>query len=195
MTYDYSVSDISSASITGLNQPAFTPNAPGVPAWSVEATLKGYIAAGVHPSKISAGVALYGHSWTVNQQDQVAEVSNLPSSPKSEDGTTAWWARAGLKARISGKCYGPFKNTYGALPGPGCEMCGSLMNSVIDSMLASDGNMTALLPSGDNVAFLPSTNTWISYNCTCISIFTSLLTFFFVVFMQLTVASRTLWMS
>ena len=97
---DYSVSDLTTANTTAPNQPLYNPRATGVPAMSVNQTLCGYLDQGVPANKMVAGLAMYGHSWYVK------ESVNEPALAVSG---AEWWQRFGLRASVSGECFGPFK--------------------------------------------------------------------------------------
>jgi len=115
MSYDYTVSDIADSPITAPNENLYPPPAStGIWNDSVATTIEGYIAAGIPPSKMSVGVAYYGHAWYV------------PGLTSEAD-----WCQYGLKATIQGKCCGPFAQTYGALYGQYSQLCGTYMYSEI----------------------------------------------------------------
>lgn len=61
MTYDYTVSDIENSPVTAANSPLYNPKI-GTQ-WSVDYTVKGYLAAGVPKEKIQIGFPYYGHTW------------------------------------------------------------------------------------------------------------------------------------
>ena len=65
MTYDYAVSDIPGAGPFSPNAPLYTPSNPNAVQMSISYSVENYLAAGVHPSKISVGIPLYSHSWRV----------------------------------------------------------------------------------------------------------------------------------
>jgi GH18 family chitinase len=118
MTYDYTVSDVvgAEAAVLAPNQPLYTPANPAVTQMSVNYTISNYLAAGVHPSKIMLGIALYGHTWF---------------SPGLADGGSDKWKGFGQPAQVQGACCGPFVNTRGAQPGSGSSLCGTYMYSEI----------------------------------------------------------------
>jgi len=79
---------------------------------SVNQTITDYIASfGVPPSKIMIGLPLYGHTWYTPGS----------SSP----------GHFGITGKIQGTCCGPFQQTYGAQPGKGSSLCGTMMYSEI----------------------------------------------------------------
>eukprot|EP00484_Ammonia_sp_Unknown_P016993 CAMPEP_0197044190 /NCGR_PEP_ID=MMETSP1384-20130603/20311_1 /TAXON_ID=29189 /ORGANISM="Ammonia sp." /LENGTH=394 /DNA_ID=CAMNT_0042475607 /DNA_START=257 /DNA_END=1441 /DNA_ORIENTATION=+ len=118
MTYDFTVSDIADSPITAPNEPLYPPaKSSGVWNDSVSVTINGYLAAGIPASKMSVGIAYYGHSWYV---------PGLGSSSSN-------WCKFGLQAKIQGECCGPFAQTYGAKYGQYSQLCGSYMYSEIES--------------------------------------------------------------
>lgn len=118
MSYDYSVSDIPTASHTAPNMGLYN-TSDSIPApgdrWGIDYTVSGYLAAGVPKHKIVVGLAFYGHSWYV----------------PGLSGTQ--WQKFGLEAKMQGQCCGPFGSTYGAKSGQGCSLCGSMMYSEIQA--------------------------------------------------------------
>jgi len=132
MDYDYSVSDLPEkcgdspcfANFTAPNQPLFAVAHGQIPAhdppfpssyWSVNYTVQGYIARGAPKNKLVVGLTYYGHHWyTPGQRD---------------------WKRFGVPAKISGKCNGPFAQTYGAWDGHRASLCGLLLYSEIVSLI------------------------------------------------------------
>jgi len=114
MSYDYAVSDLpdASAAVTSPNCPLFTPDPPAVQ-MSLNQTVHDYFAAGVSPSKIMIGLPLYGHTWY---------------TPGLTD-----WKTFGNKGQLQGRCCGPFQQTYGAQPGKGSSLCGTMMYSEIQA--------------------------------------------------------------
>jgi len=112
MSYDYTVSDVTGSPYTGANCPLYAPNAStGVATWSVDYTVKGYLAAGIDPKKIIVGVPFYGHTWY---------------APGTSD-----WQHFGVKSKIQGECCGTFSTTYGGKVGKASQQCGTLMYSEI----------------------------------------------------------------
>jgi hypothetical protein len=67
----------------------------------------------VPKTKIMVGLPLYAHTWFVPGLEGTA------------------WQSFGLNATVQGECCGPFKGTFGAKPGQGCSLCGSMMWSEI----------------------------------------------------------------
>jgi len=65
MSYDYFVSDISSASKTAPNQNLNTVSSLGVDNWSVSDSITKLISSGATASKVLLGIAYYGHTWYV----------------------------------------------------------------------------------------------------------------------------------
>ena len=113
MTYDYTVSDVEGSSKTAPNMPLYSPpESSGISTLSINYTVSGYLALGVPPAKLRVGVAYYGHTWYV------------PDAGSN-------YAAFGLDATVQGSCCGPFATTYGAQPGAGCSLCGSMMYSEI----------------------------------------------------------------
>eukprot|EP01084_Bolivina_argentea_P228814 386362_1 len=117
MSYDYTVSDITSSSKTAPNEPLNPPAASsGIWNDSVSTTIDGYLAMGIDPSKMSVGIAYYGHSWYV------------PGLSSQAD-----WCKFGLTAKIQGECCGPFAQTYGSHYGKYSQLCGTYMYSEIQA--------------------------------------------------------------
>ena len=151
MTYDYAVSDITGAVNLSPNAPLYTPSAAGAVAMSVNYTVTNYLAAGIEPSKISVGIALYGHSFYA---------PGLGASA---------WAAFGAPSSNSGSCCGPLKATMGGQPGPFTTQCGTYMYSEIvaagaglhafDNETMSD---IAYFPVQGADGYTPA-GTWISY--------------------------------
>jgi len=152
MNYDYAVPDIEDGALMSPNQPLYTPKAPALQ-MSVNYTISGYLAAGVPPSKIMVGMAMYGHTWYKTGLDN--------------------WQIFGQKGDVQGKCCGPFKNTYGAAPGKACSQCGVMMYSEIQAALG-DGNGCTTFHDADtasDIAYCASegsdsytaAGTWITY--------------------------------
>jgi len=113
MSYDYAVSDLpdAGAAVTSPNCPLYLPPQPAVQ-MSVNKTISDYLAVGIPPSKIMLGIPLYGHTWYA-------------------PGLGANWKRFGGSGQIQGSCCGPFQQTYGAQPGRGSSLCGTMMYSEI----------------------------------------------------------------
>jgi len=112
MNYDYTVSDVPSSQPISPNQPLYNPAAPATQ-WSINYTIQGYLALGVPAEKIMIGLAMYGHTWY-------------------KQGMTDW-QKFGQDPEKQSKCFGPFKDTYGAAPGKGCSQCGVMMISEIEA--------------------------------------------------------------
>eukprot|EP00937_MAST-01D_sp_MAST-1D-sp2_P006304 g6304.t1 len=156
MTYDYSTPDEGDAAkVTAPNMPLASPSVPGVPAWSIQATVSGYIAAGVPADKLVVGLSLYGHTWY---------------TPGAASG--AQWQRFGVPAEKQGKCCGPENDTYGAQGGAGQGECGSMMYSEIIAANCSSfederTSSTIAFCGGSGGAAHDSytlNGTWITYN-------------------------------
>ena len=155
MSYDYAVSDLSgpAAAVMSPNAPLFNPPAPALQ-MSINQTVHNYLDAGVPSSKITVGVPFYSHTW-------------YAPSLASAGGTA--WQSFGHKGEVQGSCCGPFKQTYGAQPGPGCQMCGLYMYSEI---LAAGGETYYDNATQSSIMFFPTEGkdgytakgTWISYN-------------------------------
>jgi hypothetical protein len=96
------------------NCPLYNPPNPAIQ-MSVSDTVNNYIASGVDKSMIMIGMPLYGHSW-------------WNTDISGDD-----WQKFGNNGKIQGKCCGPFAQTYGALYGKGCNMCGTMMYSEIQA--------------------------------------------------------------
>ena len=154
MSYDYQVSDLSgpAAAVMSPNAPLYNPPAPALQ-MSINQTVHNYLGAGVPRSKITIGVPFYSHTWFA---------PDLVSQGDS-------WKAFGHKGVVQGSCCGPFKTTFGAQPGPGCQMCGLYMYSEI---LAAGGDQWYDNQTQSGVAFFPkqgqdgytAAGTWISYN-------------------------------
>jgi len=152
MSYDYAVSDLpdSGAAIASPNCPLYMPPPPAVQ-MSVNQTIGDYIAAGISPKKIMVGIPFYGHTWYI-------------------PGASSSWNKFGLKGQIQGQCCGPFRNTYGAQPGAGCSMCGTMMYSEIQA--AQPQMKTFDKTTQSNIAYFTQAGadghtaqgTWLSYN-------------------------------
>jgi len=117
MSYDYTVSDIAESPMTAPNEPLYPTSAAGVSNDSVSTTINGYLAAGIPASKLSVGVAYYGHLWYV---------PGLGSDQSD-------WCTFGAKATKQGKCCGPFATTYGTECGKYSGLCGTYMYSEIEA--------------------------------------------------------------
>jgi len=155
MTYDYTVSDIEGegGSHFNANCPLYNPkNGEGVTPMSINYTISYYLATGVTKDKIRVGIPYYGHTWYA------------PS--KTGDDWKTW----GGVAEVQGKCCGPFKNTYGALYGKGCQQCGTMMYS---EMQAANASMQYFDPvTQSDIAFWTvagldshtEKGTWLTYN-------------------------------
>jgi len=114
MSYDYSVSDLPTPSVTSPNAPLYNPSStPSALQMSINYTVSHYLSAGVPPEKIMVGLPLYAHTWYV------------PGLKGTE------WQKFGLNSTLQGECCGEFGATYGAKPGQGCQLCGSMMYSEI----------------------------------------------------------------
>ena len=150
MTYDYAVSDITGAVNLSPNAPLYTPAAAGAIAMSVNYTVSNYLAAGIEPSKLSVGIALYGHTFFA------------PSVGGA-------WAGFGAPASNGGTCCGPLKATMGGQPGRITSQCGTYMYSEV--VTAGAGNMTFDEETQSDIAYFPSlgsdgytpAGTWVSY--------------------------------
>jgi len=112
MSYDYAVSDLPdpTAAISSPNCPLYMPDPPAVQ-MCMNQTIQDYLSVGVPPSKLMLGIALYGHTW------YAPGLSN--------------WQHYGVSGKVQGTCCGTFKQTYGAQPGKGCSLCGTMMYSEI----------------------------------------------------------------
>lgn len=152
MNYDYAVPDIADGALMSPNQPLYTPKAPALQ-MSVNYTISGYLAAGVPPSKIMVGMAMYGHTWWKQGLDN--------------------WQQFGNKGEVQSKCCGPFKSTYGAAPGKACSQCGVMMYSEVQAALGDSNGCTTFhdAETASDIAYCSSTGsdsytaagTWISY--------------------------------
>jgi GH18 family chitinase len=98
--------------VLGPNAPLYSPSEAGILPMSVNYTVQNYLGAGVPPSKLSMGIALYGHSFYA---------PNLGAK----------WNGFGAQAQNSGLCCGPLKSTFGGVPGQNTEQCGTFMYSEI----------------------------------------------------------------
>merc|ERR1712048_246824 len=131
------------------NQPLYTPSAEGSLQMSVDYTVKGYLSAGVPASKIMVGVAFYGHTWYAQGMSD--------------------WQKFGGTGSIQGECCGPFKQTYGAKPGPACQQCGVYMYSEIlaagcDTMYDDETESDVMYCSSAGKDSYTEAGTWITYN-------------------------------
>merc|ERR1711998_76187 len=145
MGYDYTVSDVADVQPMSPNQPLYNPPEP-CQQWSINYTTQGYLALGVPAEKMMLGLAMYGHPWY--KKDFSA------------------WQKFGETPDMQGNCFGPFKDTYGAAPGPGSRQCGTLMLSEIEAAdcetffdEATQSDIAYCKQSSNQAA----TGTWISY--------------------------------
>jgi len=122
MTYDYTVSDVTgdTGSHFNPNCPLYNPTGSGVTEMSINYTISYYLSVGVPKSKLRVGIPYYAHTWYA------------PS--KSGDDWKTW----GGVAEVQGQCCGPFKATYGAKFGKGCQQCGTMMYSEIQAAKPQD---------------------------------------------------------
>jgi len=153
MSYDYTVSDIAgdAGSHFNANAPLYTPTGSGVTAMSINYTVTHYLGAGVPANKIRIGIPYYGHTWY------------------NPDASSTWktW---GATAKVQGKCCGPFKSTYGALFGKGCQQCGTMMFSETEAAKPDNKYFDPVTQS--DIAWFSSAGadshtekgTWVSYN-------------------------------
>jgi chitinase len=150
MSYDYTVSDVTGSPYTGPNAPLYSPKVRNVADWSIDYTVKGYLAAGVPKSKIIVGVPFYGHTWYA-------------------PGTTNW-EKFGVTSKMQGACCGTFGETYGAKYGKASQQCGTLMYSEIiaaqptnyfDNATCSDIGYWS--KAGADGGYTEA-GTWVSYN-------------------------------
>jgi len=152
MSYDYAVSDLpdASAATASPNCPLYMPAAPAIQ-MCVNKTINDYLAVGVPASKIMLGVPYYGHTWYI-------------------PGAGSNWNKFGNKGQIQGTCCGPFQNTYGAQPGAGCLMCGTMMYSEIQASQPQQSTLDQTTQS--NIAYFTqqgadghtAQGTWVTYN-------------------------------
>eukprot|EP00038_Savillea_parva_P007888 m.173137 g.173137 ORF g.173137 m.173137 type:complete len:524 (-) comp13649_c0_seq1:103-1674(-) len=116
---------------------------------SVDATLKGYANAHMTLSKANLVVSAHGQSY------------HLPDAVR--DG----WGQFGLTATVTGLCGGPFAGTHGAYPSAATGVCGELtMGEILQGMADTESSAPAPIhdeTTGSDIAFLPKTQTWISY--------------------------------
>mmetsp|Transcript_17269 Transcript_17269/g.45019 ORF Transcript_17269/g.45019 Transcript_17269/m.45019 type:complete len:503 (+) Transcript_17269:181-1689(+) len=119
------------------------------PYGSVNETLLGYISAGMTAYKTTVAVAAHGQAY------------HLPDMRRDA------WDQFGLDATIPGLCAYPFNDTHGAYPSAATGACGELTMSEI---LIGIADTTSTVPtpahdsvSGSDIAFLPRTQTWVSY--------------------------------
>jgi len=155
MTYDYTVSDIAGegGSHFNANCPLYNPPAAeGVTPMSVNYSISHYTSLGVPKSKIRVGIPYYGHTW-------------FSTSKTGDD-----WKQWGGVAEVQGECCGPFKPTYGAKFGKGCQQCGTMMYS---EMQAANASMHYFDPvTMSDIAYWSvaglddhtEKGTWLSYN-------------------------------
>jgi len=154
MTYDYTVSDIKgdAGSHFNANCPLYTPTGSGVTQMSVNYSISHYLEVGVPANKIRVGIPFYGHTWFA------------PSKSGDE------WKTWGGVAQLQSKCCGPFKDTYGALYGKGCQQCGTMMYSEMQAAKPTDKYFDPVTHS--DIAYFSSAGadshtekgTWLSYN-------------------------------
>jgi len=148
MSYDYAVSDLPDPSVTSPNCPLYLPNPPAVQ-MSVNQTVTDYLGFGVPPGKIMIGLPLYGHSWYTPGD----------STPGS----------FGTQGKIQGTCCGPFQQTYGAQPGKGSSLCGTMMYSEIQAAKPTNyydnkTDTTIGYWTSQGADGYTAPGTWISYN-------------------------------
>jgi len=148
MSYDYAVSDLPTPSVTSPNCPLYLPPSPAVQ-MSVNQTVFNYLGQGIPASKIMIGLALYGHTWFT------------PG--------TSNWKEFGTGGQIQGTCCGPFQNTYGAQPGRGSSMCGTMMYSEIQKAEPStfyDEKTQSMIGywTQQGADGYTAAGTWLSYN-------------------------------
>eukprot|EP00041_Stephanoeca_diplocostata_P022826 m.548599 g.548599 ORF g.548599 m.548599 type:complete len:527 (-) comp22158_c1_seq68:2838-4418(-) len=112
---------------------------------SVSATVEAYQVAGIPPYKMSVILPAYGQTYYIPTIDR---------NP---------WDQLGFPAKISGSCYGPYEDTYGAFPSDATRVCGQLtyaeiIRGIEDGMSpAQDSNTRS------DMAFLPSKLAFISF--------------------------------
>lgn len=145
MSYDYFVSDVTGSPLTGPNAPLYSTK-PGE--WSIDYTVKGYIAAGVPKEKIIVGIPFYGHTWYAPD-------------------ASADWNKFGVTGTKQHKCCGTFGETYGAKFGRASQQCGTLMYSEI--MAQAPKNFWDTTTESDIGYWESDTpdaakGTWVSYN-------------------------------
>jgi len=149
MNYDYVVPDTPDGATMSPNAPLYTPSAAGTAQMSIDYTIKGYLAEGVPASKIMVGVPFYGHTWY-------------------KPGMTGWQNWGG-QGEIQGECCGPFKQTYGAMPGQACAQCGVMMYSEIlaadcDTQFDDETKSDIMYCSSDGADGYTKAGTWATYN-------------------------------
>lgn len=153
MSYDYTVSDVPDGKNFNPNCPLYNPTkGDGVTPMSINYTVGHYLASGVPRSKIRIGIPYYGHTWY--------------APGKTGDDWKTW----GGEAVIQGKCCGPFKSTYGALWGKGCQQCGTMMYSEMQLAQATMQYYDNVTKS--NIAYWADAGaddhtekgTWLTYN-------------------------------
>lgn len=155
MSYDYTVSDV-----TGAGGAHFNPNCPlydpkpadGVTMMSINYTMSYYLQVGVPKSKIRVGIPYYGHTW-------------YAPGKQGDD-----WKTWGGTAVIQGECCGPFKATYGAKFGKGCQQCGTMMYSELQAANATHTYFDPITKSDiaywavDGLDAHTEKGTWLTYN-------------------------------
>jgi len=151
MNYDYAVSDIEGEGGASMspNAPLYTPKAAGTVQMSIDYTIQGYMEAGVPAEKIMVGIPFYGHTWY-------------------KPGMTGWQS-FGNSAEVQGQCCGPFKSTYGAKPGKGCNQCGVMMYTEIqaagcDSTFDEETQSDIAYCSSAGSDGYTEAGTWVTYN-------------------------------
>jgi len=149
MSYDYAVSDVTGQSSTSPNAPLYIPT--GGVKMSINQTVTYYVDQGVPKDKIMVGLPLYAHSWYV------------PGLKGDE------WKKFGLAGAVQGECCGVFKSTYGAKPGKGCQLCGSMMWSEIKAAQPEsfyDNQTQTVIGYWESMGAdgYTEAGTWITYN-------------------------------
>jgi len=151
MSYDYAVSDVTGQSTTSPNAPLYNPPH-GAVQMSINQTIAHYLSSGVPKNKIMVGLPLYAHTWYVPGLQGDA------------------WQQFGQPAKVQGECCETFKQTYGAKPGQGCQLCGSMMWSEIVAAQPQDVHFDNQTQS--TVAYFTAAGadgyteagTWLTYN-------------------------------